>query len=198
MPTHLTTVEAQLTAAELLETPISGKFEYDGNSLYFTQAGVRRYVTLGNDIRVTNATVTNTTTETTIHTSPIAANELKAGKMYKVTLLGKVTTNSGADFFTLRFKMGGATLITKVMIAKSVSDDHFRSECYITIRTVGASGTYAAHVEGNIGDDVIAENPVTGSVDTTIAENLTTTVQWDAASTGDIFTIMQSVLEVIG
>ncbi|MEX2437528.1 MAG: hypothetical protein WD509_03050 [Candidatus Paceibacterota bacterium] len=188
----------KFTPGTINTTPESGAMEYDGSSLYFTQAAVRRFVTLGNDIRVTDTVVTNTTTETTIHTSTIAADELKAGKMYKVTLLGKTTTSDNAQYFTLRFKMGGTTLITVPMLADNVSDDHFKTEAYITIRTIGASGTYAAHVEGTIGDQVISATPVTGSVDTTVVQDMVTTLQWNEAKALNTFTIMQAVLEVVG
>lgn len=192
------TAPLKLTAGTINTTPESGAMEFDGNSLYFTQGGVRRYVTLGNDIRVTSDTVTNTVTETTIHTSAVAANELKVGRLYKLTLLGKTTTANASQFYTLRFKMGGTTLLTKIMTAKTVTDEHFRSESYITIRTIGAGGTYAAHAEGVIGDEAISVTPVTGSVDTTVSEDMTVTLQWDAANAGNVFTVMQSVLEVIG
>lgn len=188
----------QLTSETLLSPAVSGAFEYDGNSLYITLQGIRRSITLGDDIRVSDLTVSNTTTETTIHTSSVAAGEFKAGKVYKVTLLGKTTTSSASDFYTLRFKMGSATLITVAMTAKNVTDEHFRSESYITIRTIGASGTYAAHVEGAIGDELISATPVTGSVDTTVAEDIVTTLQWDAANAGNVFTLQQAMLEVIG
>lgn len=192
------TAPLKFTEGTLLTLPESGAMEFDGNSLYFTQADVRRSVVVGNDIRVTDTVVTNTTTETTIHTSPISADELKAGKMYKVTLLGKTTTENASQFFTLRFKMGGNTLITVPMVAKAVADDHFKTEAYITIRTIGATGTYVAHVEGTIGTQVITITPVTGSVDTTVAEDMVTTLQWDAAVAGNVFTIMQAVLEIVG
>lgn len=195
-----TTTRAPINIATgvLKTTPASGDMEFDGNTLYFTEAGVRRSMVLGNSVRVTSDTVTNTTTETTIHTSAVAANELKAGKMYRVTLLGKTTTANASQFYTLRFKMGGTTLITVAMTAKAVTDDHFRSDAWITIRTIGASGTYAAHVEGFIGTEEVNAAPVTGSVDTTVAEDITVTLQWDAANAGNVFTIMQAVLDVIG
>lgn len=192
------TAPLKFTSGTNLTTPEDGAIEFNGKSLYFTAVDVRRSIVVGNDIRVADATVTNTTTETTIHTSAIAANALAAGTMYKITLLGKTTTANASQFYTLRFKMGGTTLLTFAMAAADVTDAHFRSESYITIRTIGASGTYAAHIEGTLGSEEVTTTPVTGSVDTTTTADMTVTLQWDAANAGNIFTIMQAVLEVVG
>lgn len=195
--TAANTAPLKLTAGLNTTVPENGSIEFDGSAPYFTTAGIRRALTMGNDTRVTDLTVTNTTTETTIHTSPVAADELKVGKMYKVTLLGKFSTANSSQNFTIRFKMGDATLMYIIFDPRAVTNEHFRTQFYLTVRTIGVPGTYAAHIEGALGTQVVATTPVTGSMDTTVVEDLTTTMQWETALAGNTFTIMQSVLEVI-
>jgi len=187
----------KLTSGTNLTTPENGAIEYDGSSLDFTIAGVRRSLSQGDDTRVSDITVANTTTETTVHTSPVIADEFQVGKMYKLTVLGKYSTANASDTFTLRAKIGGTTLLTTLLSAGNATDAALQSVWYLTIRTLGATGTYSAYVHTVLHNNVVSTTPVSGTVDTTSAEDLTLTLQWSAADAGNTATIMQSVLEVI-
>lgn len=194
---YLSLASLRLAQQTLKTNPEEGAIEYDGTAFYATMSGVRRAITLGDDTMTADVTVANTLTETEIHSSAIAIGEMKAGSMYRLQLFGKFSTANAADSFDMRFKMGGTTLLTATLTPKSATDDHFTAELNITIRTIGAGGTYAAHLEGAFGTQVFLVTPITGSVDTTVAEDLAVTLQWDNNLAGNTFTLMQSLLEVI-
>lgn len=187
----------KLPARALASTAVGGALEYDGDALYFTERGQQRPITLANDTRTSDLTVADTTNETEIHSSSVIADELRAGQMYRVTLLGKFSTASSSDFFTLRFKVGGTTVLTGQMTAKNVADAHFHAIFTLTIRSSGGSGSYAAQMEAQLGEETLDITPTTDTVDTTVAEDITCTVQWDAAAAGNTLTVMQSLLEIM-
>lgn len=167
------------------------------NKLNVYSGSVWLSLSFKNSIRTTDITVANTTTETTVHTSEIIANQLTEGKMYILTLSGKFSTANASDFVTMRFKLGGVTIFSEILNPKTVADSPFNIEFKQTIRTTGATGTYSAAIEGHLNDQILLETPLNGVVDTTCQEDITVTVQWSSANANNSFTVMQSLLEVI-
>ncbi|MDD5015969.1 MAG: hypothetical protein PHW73_12900, partial [Atribacterota bacterium] len=184
-------------AGSLRTTAVGGDMEYDGERFYLTEVAHRRAISLSDDVKISDSTVANTTDETTVHTSAIAANEPKASKVYKVTLTGKYSTANGSDTFTLRFKMGGTTILSLTSTAGSVTDAPLSVNGYVTFRTVGDSGTYASYMNAKLNNADKDPTPVTGSVDTTVSQDLTVTIDWSNADAGNTLTVQQAYLEVL-
>lgn len=182
-------------AADLPSTGETGEpfFSTDTNEFHVYNGS--RMVKIGNTITdsiiTSTSTVENTTTETTIFTATNPADSLLEGQVQHISLLGKFSTSSASDFFTLRLKTAGTTVLSGALTAKNTTDDHFKIDFYLTTRTTGATGTYAAHLEATLGDEVLSVTPVTGNIDTTVAEDITATIQWDAADVGNVFELIQ-------
>ncbi len=146
-----------------------------------------------------DVTVANTASETAFFVSGgIAGGRLGAGSMLRVSLWGRYSALV-TDSFTLRWKMGGTTFLTLVSSLAALTDAFWKSEFVVTCRSAGVSGT----VEGDaflISNNLVTSAADTGThtINTTIGESLTCTVQWSAASASDTITLAQAILEYLG
>ena len=77
----------------------------------------------------------DTTAESTAYTYLLAANELTAGRVLRVTLLGRYSTANGTDTFTLRLKLGSTTLISIVSSGSSVTNVPLKAVLTLTVRS---------------------------------------------------------------
>lgn len=151
------------------------------------------------DIVTSRTTVANTVAETEIFTSSVTANRLKAGKVVRILLSGIYTTANASDTFTLRFKLAGATLESVVSTGKSVTGTPWNAIWTCTVRTIGASGTLIDFLQLN--EDNVELNKESGTavtIDTTIDEAFSATVQWSSANADNRFIVDQGFLELIG
>jgi len=143
---------------------------------------------------VQSATVTNTTTETTIIGSgvgslTVAANTFQVGDSYHGKI-GGVISNQNNDDITIRIKKDGDVLATTGLITlETTSNQGWECELDFTIASLGATGSIVTN--GNF-----AYNRNTGSlegfvfqdvqpIDTTVANTLNITVEWGQAKTQD-------------
>jgi len=185
----------EMIANTLLETPLAGAIEYDGKRFYGTASSTRRVMSLASDTKVTTTTVANTLTETTIYTAPLGASDAVAGKIYRIPFFGVVSSSSTSEELTIRFKIDGITITTVVAIPKNLADASFSGHLVLIIRTIGASGTLAAHACYSV-DSVPQESPpILTSIDTTTASTLTITVQWSAADAENTLSLYGAYLE---
>lgn len=132
--------------------------------------------------------LTNTTTETTLATHTVAANEFLADSEVEIEGSITVTSGNGNDTLTARVKLGGSTLATSPAFDVTNAGDqiHFRVVGYW--RTIGASGklvvkyanfscnAQAAPIAGAIG----VAGEITLNTTGTLA--CIVTGQWSAAS----------------
>lgn len=195
-----TTTEAPLnmTEGDLLSTPDKGAIEYN-KTLTFTPAADRRSIALANGVVLEDATVSNTTTETTIYTESVSANEFYKGAKWHVNLSGHFSTANANDTFAMRIKVGGDTVITLNSVDKNTTNGFFRAEFFFTVRSTGATGSIQAAVESVFDDEV--QNNALGSpttVDTTSVGDITATVEWDAADPNNTLTLTQGHTEIFG
>lgn len=196
--TAANTAPLKFTPGSLLTVPESGALEFSSSTLWFTPLAERRSIDLSDGVIVASTTVANTITETTIYTEPIAANELHAGQVVKVRALGRYSTANGADTATIRLKVGGTTILSVSSTAANVTNAPLDIEFIFTVRSDGVSGTIIGfgRVElDNQGKSVASTS--TSVVDTTIAEDVTITVQWSSADPSNTLSIDQGFTQFI-
>lgn len=140
--------------------------------------------------------VTNTTTETTFSngTVTIPANRLKAGDNIRIS--GRVTfpTTNSTDTALIKLKIGSTVIFATA--ATDVADaDACVFEALLTIRTIGASGTFVASGSFSIGVPGTATyrafSLVSTAIDTTAAQSITVTCTWSVASASNIAYLQQ-------
>jgi hypothetical protein len=78
---------------------------------------------------------------------------------------------------------------------KTLTDECWAINGYATLKSVGATGNMAYHIHMEIEDDKNDTCSLGDTVDTTAAENITVTVQWNAAKAGNSITIAQGFME---
>lgn len=106
-------------------TPSSGEHVFyaktDGLPYSKDDAGVEHalssaYSIDSYDINTADAIVTNTTTETSIYSFTISANDMGTNKIMEMQIFSEVTQNRGsANVLTVRFKLGGTTMFTQAI-----------------------------------------------------------------------------------
>ena len=143
---------------------------------------------------VQSATVTNTTTETSIIGSgvgglTVSPNVFQVGDSYHGKV-GGVISNQNGDEITIRIKTGTTILATTGLITlERATTQGWECELDFTIAAIGSTGTICTN--GNF-----AYNRNTGSLegfvfqdvqplDTTVANSLDITVEWNQAKTQD-------------
>jgi len=172
-----------------LTTPEAGVLEYNGNHLAFSPRTARRQVMLTDTEIISDLTVANTTVETIIFSESIGANELYIGQTLGFETCGIYSTVNASDTFTLRVKLGGVTVSTITSTPKNVTNTPFNIRFKGTVRAIGSSGTIMCGIcimLDNIGASVA--NTAASSVNTTVSNDLTVTIQWDSANAGNTLT----------
>jgi hypothetical protein len=184
----------KLDEKTLLATPVAGTIEYDNNRFYITNVGHQRSVDRTSDVALTSTSCVNTTTETTMWTGEINANDLMVGNILKVEAHGQISSDSASDVLTLRFYIGSTLIASIDSPGKALSADCWSVHFDSTIRAIGASGVIARHLEMSIEDDSNVTCGTT-SVDTTADEDITITAQWNNAKAGNTFGLGIGYLE---
>lgn len=207
-PTHLNSLEIvssegyfpplKMGEGTLITTPEKGAIEFNDGHLLFTPQSERYAISLANSVVTSNTTVTNTITETTIHSKVFPANTLHQDHVIRATVYGNVSNASASDDYTIKFKLGGDTLHTLTRVGGNVTDAGWVAQIIFTIRSTGSSGTLIDFVEfreGSINQSSADQTPHT--INTTTDLTLEFTMTWDAAKAGNIFTSSQGFLELI-
>ena len=170
------------TAGQVLKTDGAG-------TLSFNQPTTGLYAQT-----VVSATLTNTTTETSIVGSgvgslSIPANHFVVGDSYHAKIGGEISAQNGDDI-TIRIKSGATVLATTGTIALSPTTGlGWECEIDFTIAAIGASGSVCTNgnfaytrntggLEGYVFQDV-------ETFDTTVANTLDITAEWGQAKTQD-------------
>jgi len=155
---------------------------------------------------IQSATVTNTTTETSIvgtgvGTLSIPANGFVVGDSFHAKIGGIIAAQNGDDI-TIKVKSGSTVLATTGTINLSpVTDLGWECELDFTIATIGVSGSICTNgnfaytrntggLEGYVFQDVV-------TFDTTVNNTLDITVQWAQAKTEDTIYSANFVLHKI-
>jgi hypothetical protein len=177
-------------------TAVAGAVEYDDGTFYGTEVETRRAFSMSSGQITATTTVANTTTETTVFTGAIAADELRVGKVYRVGLYGSFSTQAASQALTLRSYVGSTEVGEIVLAPGNVTDEPWRGDITFTVRSTGATGSVSTFTALFVEDEHDAMTEAT-TVDTTAAEDITLTAEWGAASAGNVFKVTQGYMEVL-
>ncbi|MFV5703879.1 hypothetical protein ACM55F_18655 [Flavobacterium sp. XS2P12] len=192
------TAPLKLTDGPLLTTVEPGAIEYKSHTFYASTYLVRRSIMLAQDVVVTPVAVSNTTTETTIYTSTMAANYLTIGKLMNVKLYGRFSTVNTSSIYTFRVKLAGVTVLTVTSTGQNVTNRPFDIDLRSTVRSIGTSGTIISY--GKTQQDNLSPNIEIGnltSIDTTLGNTISITVQWSNANSGNTLTLEGGATECV-
>ena len=188
-PLKLTTQGSPLTSEE------QGTFELVGNSLQFTQLVKRRGVAMTQSTRTSDTTVANTTTESAaIVTAEHGAGYLEVGKCEEIVLRGTLQqTAAGSGQLQVRVKYAGATIQTiTTTVGAIAAGTPFEIRITATCRSTGASGSMQFNsVLWIDGVSNIPDSTALATIDTTTAQNTTSTLQWTVANASNTITVNQ-------
>jgi len=138
--------------------------------------------------------VSNTATETLFSTNyTLPANILKAGSMLRIRYQGIATATNSTNTLTAKLYIGGlAGTALQASDATDVSNnDIFAGEFYLSVRTVGATGTFVGW--GNYIKTLAASGTATmvvgimpsTTIDTTVSRVIGVGATWSAANAGN-------------
>jgi len=143
--------------------------------------------------------IANTTTETKLEDYTIPKNTLKAGDVLHFHASGQLTVTS-TPTLTIALYIGSTAVITLgALTVTGASASAIVIDGYITIRTVGATGTAVCDISVHANTEAIifgcAADTTADSINTTGDLACTLSFDWSAASTSNTITIAQFLLE---
>lgn len=155
-------------------------------------------------IDISQTTVSNTTTETTVMTGyTVPALMLGTDKILRITFFGDVVGTAATVGVTWRVKLGGTTILTSntAQDIESTNVTDFRG----TIDVIGTSDQAqftSIDIKGKqtgAGSAIVyGVNEIgTGSVDCRLDQALTVTAQWDVADAGNTLNLEGFYIELI-
>lgn len=160
----------------------------------------------------TVTTVANTVTETALATMTIPANDMVAGAVFRMRVVG-VASVTGTPTMTFRARIGGTggtqlTTSGTITFSSGVQNKPWGVEFYMTCVTTGASGTLrawgqttenfattgnGATISGATSRMDVSTSAITS--DTTIARDLVVTATWGTASASNTLTSYVAIIE---
>lgn len=148
-----------------------------------------------------SANVTNTNTETAFDVSfTIKKNTLKVGDKIRIRARVSAPTTNSTDTLTLKLKIG-STVVVATGAVDVADGDAGIIDAELTIRTIGASGTFVASGHWVLG--VPGTATVRGAVlastviDTTADQAVTVTATWSVASASNICALQELSGELV-
>ena len=136
-----------------------------------------------------SSAVTNTTTETAFdQTYRIPGKTLRAGSRIHIITQGIATATNSTDTLQIKLELGTTAIVTTAAVDVADSDI-WAIECWIQIRTAGASGTMVA-VASYQDPDAAGTAPkwvnlASTAIDTDAAITVQTSAIWSVASTAN-------------
>ena len=197
--------------AAVAGSSVDGNFWNDS-----TQKAIQTYVdgitqTLSGVIftSTADATVANSTTETSvigsgIGTKTLPANFFVAGKTVRIRVKGIFST-TGTPTVNVKAKLGSTLIVETTAIATSgtIANDEFEVEIYLTCRTTGATGTVIGsgkfRYDNSTNAGLHIGMPATSAttIDTTASQVLDITWTWGAASASNTVSGQITSIEVL-
>jgi len=127
-----------------------------------------------------STTITNTVAETTFSngTSTIKKNTLKAGDQVRIRGTAKVLSANSTDTLQVKVLLGATALVTTAAL-DITTGDYVSFDAVVTLRTIGASGTFVSDGSYTIG----VEGTATEKADITDSTAIDTTADIDITVT---------------
>ena len=189
---------------------ISGDVSSPGNSYYYgtSTGGTKGWNALagGGVLLYSNTTIpagntSTSTSETTLTSSyTIPANTLVAGDVVVVRLAG-VYSGTVLPNITGKVKFGSVTMLTTGSIPGLVTGTNLAwwAEGRFIVQSTGVSGSIKANATLQFASAATAALNIllssTSTVDTTVTEAITVTVQWGMGGTGQTITMEEFIVE---
>lgn len=150
-------------------------------------------------VLLSDTTVSNTTAETTLFTTSFNADELRAGDNVEMSINGIYSTANSSDTFTVRVKINGTTVHSFTSVAKNVTNTPVEMLHRFTVRGSGATAAISGRADFMAyNDSLFASDVADGTINTTIANTITVTMQWNAADVSNSGTIKQGICKING
>lgn len=148
------------------------------------------------DVLLTQQTVQNTTTRTSVWNPDINANSLIKGRIYQIDLHGTFGTANNSDQFTVDVDLAG-TDVAGVQNAGANVDagTPWTLELTFTVRDHGASGVLKANTRATFNEQPRTANHAEVTVDTTTATQLEIFITWGATNTDNVVNVEQAHLK---
>ena len=156
-----------------------------------------------------NQTIANTTTETTMFGTGVGslvlpANFFTAGKTVRVKIKGFLSATNG-DIATLKIKLNDSIMVNSAGTFVTLTDVGADIEFDLTCRTTGTTGTVIGQgfstVSGGQGFSMSTVRSLqmltTKTINTTVAQTINFTYQWNSAKTGNTITTTNASVEVL-
>lgn len=157
---------------------------YDDGSDY-------EYPVIADDAITSSTQVNNTAAQTSVFQPTVDAGSLQAGRVIETDIFGRYNTNDASSTFLLNFTIGGNQVASISSVAKNVNDAAISARMKFTVRSTGASGEAMVHTEAVFDDSHADAHHGTQTIDTTTAEDINATVEWDTADPGLSVTVGQ-------
>lgn len=136
----------------------------------------------------------------------IPANSLTVGAVIRVRCWGVYSTSVIAPMITLKLKLGSITMVSSGAISgvASVTNAGWWGLADLTVQSLGSTGSIEAQGYGVLstaattGLSVNATNTAPVTIDTTVDEMVTVTVQWSASSASNSITLRELPINIEG
>lgn len=153
------------------------------------------------DKSVSDTTVGNTITETSLYSKSISANDLASASGLRVRMAGTWLSNTAATrTLTLRFKFGATTITTFTLsLPVAGATGTFEIEVLLFNTATNAQAVFedARFVRSGAVVDEGISSAGTAAEDTTGAKTFNVTAQWDAASANATLTKKMAIMELL-
>ncbi len=152
-------------------------------------------------------TISSTTAETAFTSSyTIPANSCVAGRVYRVIARGNYSTTTTAPTLNIRLKAGAVALAATGAQATTISmtNRQWTLQADVICQTVGTSGTVEAAGSVTRATSAVAavqwelNNTAAVTMNTTIAQTLAISAQFNAASASNAITLREMSIEALG
>lgn len=142
------------------------------------------------DIVADSAPVTNTVALTPFSNGSvlIPKNTLKVGDVIRILAQGDFPSTNSTDTAIITVKIGATTIVATAALDVA-NGDTFLVDVNLTIRTIGAAGTFVGFATTNVGtpgtSTTRAWELASTAIDTTVDQTVTVNVTWSVANAAD-------------
>lgn len=155
------------------------------------------------NVIISQVSITNTTSETTILTRTVPADSLSASTIIRFHFQGTHQNQDSSGTLTIRMYVGSnAGQIVQLASQSAISESFVEFEGMAAVRTAGASGTFITTGKYVIHDSATSKvtatqgGASTTSVDTTSSTVIKMTAQWESALADNSLLIQNALIEI--
>lgn len=158
--------------------------------------GGYEYPNFVDDVLLSQQTVANTTTRTSVFNPDIDANSLVKGRIYQLDLQGTFETANTSDQFTVDVGLAGTDVAgLQNAPANASAGTPWTLELTFSVREHGTSGVLKPNTRAVFDEQPRTANASTVTVDTTTANQLEVFITWSAADPSNVVNVEQAHLK---